>query len=105
MAVKCHQTTFLMKAFENQISFLTPYPIPHLSSHLPRNIIHKLHTNRCFESYCLCVDRIVQIDGTTPNNAGTCSASWKGYNPQDFEDQVECTCVALRRLGELCKRF
>ena len=101
MAVKCHQTTFLMEVSENQISFLTPYPIPHLNSHLPRNINHKLHANRCFESYCLCVDRIVQIGGTTPNNAGTCSASWKGYNPQDFEDQVECTCKALTMLEEL----
>ena len=104
MAIKGHQTTFLLEASENQISCLTPYPIPHLNSHLLRTIIHKLHPNRCFESYCLCVDRVVQIDATTPNNAGTCSASWKGYNPRDFEDQVECMCVALTMLEELCKR-
>ena len=23
----------------------------------------------------------VQTDATTPNNVGTCSASWEGYNP------------------------
>ena len=27
---------------------------------------------------------VVQTDETTPNNVGTCSASWEGYNPQVF---------------------
>ena len=75
MAVRGHQTTFLLEASENQISFRTPYPIHHSNSHLLRTIIPKLHANRCFESHCLCVDRVVQIDATIPNNVGTCSAS------------------------------
>ena len=28
------------------------------------------------------------MDATTPNNVGTCSASWEGYSPQDFGDHV-----------------
>ena len=30
----------------------------------------------------------LQTDATTPNNVGTCSASWEGYNPEDFGDHV-----------------
>ena len=29
-----------------------------------------------------------QMDATTPNDVGTCSASWEGYNPEDFGDHV-----------------
>ena len=29
-----------------------------------------------------------QRDATTPNNVGTCSALWDGYNPEDFGDHV-----------------
>ena len=32
-------------------------------------------------SCCVRVDGGVQTDATTPNNVGTCSASWEGYNP------------------------
>ena len=28
-----------------------------------------------------CIGSGVQTDATTPNNVGTCSASWEGYNP------------------------
>ena len=33
------------------------------------------------ESCCVRVSSGVQTDVTTPNNIGTCSASWEGYNP------------------------
>ena len=39
-------------------------------------------------SSCACIDSGVQTDATTPNNVGTCSASWEGYNPEDFGDHV-----------------
>ena len=32
-------------------------------------------------SYCVHVGSGVQTDATTPNNVGTCSASWEAYNP------------------------
>ena len=32
-------------------------------------------------SCCVGVSSGVQTDATTPNNVGTCSASWEGYNP------------------------
>ena len=32
-------------------------------------------------SCCVRVVSGVQTDATTPNNFGTCSASWEGYNP------------------------
>ena len=32
-------------------------------------------------SCCVLVGSSVQTDATTPNNVGTCSASWEGYNP------------------------
>ena len=32
-------------------------------------------------SCCASVGSGVQTDATTPNNVGTCSASWEGYNP------------------------
>ena len=32
-------------------------------------------------SCCVRVGSGVQTDATTPNNVGTCSASWEGYNP------------------------
>ena len=35
-------------------------------------------------SCCVSVGSGVQTDATTPNNVGTCSASWEGYNPQVF---------------------
>ena len=34
-----------------------------------------------FGSCCVRVGSGVQKDATTPNNVGTCSASWEGYNP------------------------
>ena len=30
---------------------------------------------------CVRVSSGLQTDATTPNNVGTCSASWEGYNP------------------------
>ena len=33
------------------------------------------------ESCCVRFGSGVQTDATTPNNVGTCSALWKGYNP------------------------
>ena len=33
---------------------------------------------------CVCVGSGVQTDATTPNNVGTCNASWEGYNPEVF---------------------
>ena len=33
---------------------------------------------------CVCVGSGVQTDATTPNNVGTCSASWEGYNQKAF---------------------
>ena len=30
---------------------------------------------------CVCVGSGVPTDATTPNNVGTCDASWEGYNP------------------------
>ena len=30
----------------------------------------------------------VQTDATTPNNVGTCSASWELHNPYDFVNHV-----------------
>ena len=38
-------------------------------------------------SCCVRVGSGLQTDATTPNNVGTCSASWEGYNPQVF---VKC---------------
>ena len=35
-------------------------------------------------SCCVLVGSGVQTDATTPNNVGTCSASWEGYNPEVF---------------------
>ena len=35
-------------------------------------------------SCCVCVGSGVQTDATTPNNVGTCSASWEGYNQKAF---------------------
>ena len=32
-------------------------------------------------SCCVRVGSGLQTDATTPNNVGTCSASWEGYNP------------------------
>ena len=32
-------------------------------------------------SCCVHVDNGVRTDSTTPNNVGTCRASWEGYNP------------------------
>ena len=32
-------------------------------------------------SCCVRVGSGVQADATTPNDVGTCSASWEGYNP------------------------
>ena len=32
-------------------------------------------------SCCVRFGSGVQTDAATPNNVGTCSASWKGYNP------------------------
>ena len=32
-------------------------------------------------SCCVRVGSGVQTDATTPNNVGTCSVSWEGYNP------------------------
>ena len=32
-------------------------------------------------SCCVGVGSGLQMDATTPNNVGTCSASWEGYNP------------------------
>ena len=32
-------------------------------------------------SCCVRVGSGVQTDATTPNNVGTCSTSWEGYNP------------------------
>ena len=37
---------------------------------------------------CVRVGSGVHRDVTTPNNVGTCSASWEGYNPEDFGDHV-----------------
>ena len=34
-----------------------------------------------WELVVACVGSGVQTDATTPNNVGTCSASWEGYNP------------------------
>ena len=34
-----------------------------------------------FGSCCVRVGSGVQTDATSPNNIGTCSASWEGYNP------------------------
>ena len=39
------------------------------------------------------------------NNVGTCSASWEGYNQDDFGDHVYCACVASAMLGKPCKRI
>ena len=39
-------------------------------------------------SCCVRLGSGVQTDATTPNNVGTCSASWEGYNPEDFGDHV-----------------
>ena len=35
-------------------------------------------------SCCVRIGRGVQTDATTPNNVGTRSASWEGYNPLVF---------------------
>ena len=42
----------------------------------------------------------MQTDVTTPNNDGTCSVSWEGYNPQDFGSHVQCVCLALKDVGK-----
>ena len=34
-----------------------------------------------WELVVACVGSGVQTDATTPNNVGTCSALWEGYNP------------------------
>ena len=39
-------------------------------------------------SCCVRIGSGVKTDATTPNNVGTCSASWEGYNPEDFRDHV-----------------
>ena len=39
-------------------------------------------------SCCVRIGSGVQTDATTPNNVGTCSASWEGYNPENFGDHV-----------------
>ena len=53
------------------------------------------------ESCCVRVGSGVQTDATSPDNIGTCSASFEGYNPQDFGDHVSCACVAPTMLEEL----
>ena len=40
------------------------------------------------ENCCVRVGSGVHREVTTPNNVGTCSASWEGYNPEDFGDHV-----------------
>ena len=40
-----------------------------------------LRTREVNTSGCVRVGSGVQTDATTPNDVGTCSASWKGYNP------------------------
>ena len=47
----------------------------------------------------------VQTDATTPNNVGTCSATWEGYNPYIFVNHAYWACVAPTMLEELCKRI
>ena len=56
---------------------------------------------------CVRIGDGVQTDATTPNNVGTCSASWEGYNPRDFfkHEFYLGACVALTMLEELCKRI
>ena len=56
-----------------------------------------------FVSSCVRVGSGGQTDATTPNNVRTCSASWKGYNPLDFGDHVQCACVAPTMLEEILK--
>ena len=36
----------------------------------------------------------MQTDATTPDNVGTCIASWEGYNREDFGDHVSRGCMA-----------
>ena len=52
----------------------------------------RLNSQHCWannvESCCVSVGSGVQTDATTPNNVGTCSASWEGYNPKDFGNRV-----------------
>ena len=45
------------------------------------------HTNNV-GSCCVRVGIGVQTDPKTPNNVGTCSALWEGYNSYDSEDHV-----------------
>ena len=49
---------------------------------------------------CVRIGDCVQTDATTPNNVGTCSASWEGYNPRDFfkHEFYLGACVALTML-------
>ena len=35
-------------------------------------------------SCCVRLGSGVQTDALTPNNVGTCSASWEGYNPKEM---------------------
>ena len=58
-------------------TLLCPFP-PELSANGRNNNVG---------SCCVRVGSGVQTYASTPNNAGTCSASWEGYNPQDFDDQ------------------
>ena len=54
-------------------------------------LLVRLHANRRNSSQHCCANNVgsccvrvgsgVQTDATTPNNVGTCSASWEGYNP------------------------
>ena len=48
----------------------------------------KATTPNIVGSCCVRVGSGVQTDATTPNNVGICSASWEGYNPEDFGNHV-----------------
>ena len=56
-------------------------------------------------SCCVCVGSGVQTDATTPNNVGTCSASWEGYNQKAFVNHAYWACVAPTMLEKLYKRI
>ena len=66
------------------------------SQQLP-TLLGQLNVGRC----CVRVGDGVQTDAT-PNNVGTCSASWEGYNPLEFDLGK---CVAPTMLRQLCKRI
>ena len=42
-------------------------------------------------------------DVTTPNNDGTCSVSWEGYNPQDFGNHVQARAWLKKMLDRVAK--